>query len=96
MNVFQSKKDRQAKLKQIVSRGDRALRVKSDLDVILTEMRNTLYSNLESSAWYDRKERDEIARQLKTLRGIEKQIAKQVEDGLAAQDKLDNNLRSIV
>lgn len=82
--------ERLARLEREVRSGQRAKNITDDPIYweILSTMRNTLYDNLESSAWKSVDEREEIVRMLKTITAFDNEFQRRVSHGQVAQGKI--------
>ena len=85
------------KLKEDVARAERAERIMSDPLVrgALDKMRATLYSNIESSGWRARGEREEAYRLLKLLGRFEGEFETHIRGGKVARSLLEDLKRKI-
>jgi len=70
--------------------GERADRVMKDPAVIeaLQRMRQQVYDNIESAAWWNTKELRECRRMLTTIKHFEGQLKKQINEGVKAKSHL--------
>lgn len=72
-------------------RGKQADRLLNDplIKEVLQGMRDALCKNLETSAWRDNEEREEIYRMLKTVTAFERELIKRVKAGKVALSYLE-------
>ena len=87
------------KLELAAQNGRRTKQIYEDPVIVevLGEMRQTLVSNIETSAWDNVKEREEIHRMLKTLIAFNKQFERRISQGKQAESRLEqlvNKVRS--
>lgn len=84
-------------LKQIAIKGTRAEQVMNDPTVrdALTKMRETLYNNIETSAYKDVIEREECYKMLKCISAFERELKRVMEGGKVAESKLEQMSRKV-
>lgn len=85
-------------LQQRINRADHAERIINDQIVkyALEKMRNTIYHNIETSAWDKRDEREECFRMLKVIARFEKEFQVIMADGKVAKESLMDKMKNKV